>query len=124
MIFRCRYAFVYIFLLKDLAVIAADIYTATTMIASSTWTNVIYKKCGNDCAIKIPFDVAKWVFVGCIIFGFLLVSGLTDDVACSKRLMLRRFSDWMGKLEGKKSHSEQRYRFRIYQCHGQRLSFP
>ncbi|KAJ9117251.1 hypothetical protein QFC20_000396 [Naganishia adeliensis] len=70
---RFRYAFVYIFLLKDLAVIAADIYTATTMIASSTWTNVIYKKCGNDCAIKIPFDVAKWVFVGCIIFGFLLI---------------------------------------------------
>lgn len=44
------------------------------MIASSTWTNVIYRKCGNDCAIKIPFDVAKWIFVGCIIFGFVLVS--------------------------------------------------
>lgn len=68
------YLFVYIFLLKNLAVYALDIYTATTMIASSTWTNVIYRKCGNDCAIKIPFDIAKWVFVGCIAFGFLLVS--------------------------------------------------
>lgn len=68
------YAFVYIFLLKNLAAIGLDIFTATTMIASSTWTNVIYRKCGNACVIKIPFDAAKWVFVGCIIFGFLLVS--------------------------------------------------
>jgi hypothetical protein len=71
---RCSYLFVYIFLLKNLAVYALDIYTAATMIASKTWTNVIYRKCGNDCAIKIPFDIAKWVFVGCIAFGFLLVS--------------------------------------------------
>ncbi|KAJ9124001.1 hypothetical protein QFC22_000793 [Naganishia vaughanmartiniae] len=71
---RLRYVFIYIFMLKNLAIYCLDIYTAITMVASSTWTNVIFKKCGDDCKIKIPFHIAKWIFVGCIIFGFLLLA--------------------------------------------------
>ncbi|KAJ9097719.1 hypothetical protein QFC21_004757 [Naganishia friedmannii] len=70
---RLRYVFIYVFMLKNLAIYCLDIYTAITMVASSTWTNVIFKKCGDDCKIKIPFHIAKWIFVGCIIFGFLLL---------------------------------------------------
>ena len=91
---------------------ALDIYTAATMIASSTWTNVIYRKCGNDCAIKIPFDIAKWVFVGCIAFGFLLV-GLERNPLWTVFLM-RLLPARIRNLEGKKSHQESGYRASIY----------
>lgn len=38
------------------------------------WTNAIASKCGDNCAVNVQFSIAKWIFVGCIIFSFLLVS--------------------------------------------------
>ncbi|KAK4684252.1 hypothetical protein P7C73_g5938, partial [Tremellales sp. Uapishka_1] len=70
---RIKYVFVYIFLFKSIAVYGLDIFTAVTMLSTNHWTNAIYSKCGNDCAVKISFDIAKWIFVGCIIFSFLLL---------------------------------------------------
>jgi hypothetical protein len=58
-------------------VYCANIYTAVTMIVATEWTNSFYSKCGDQCVVKIPFDVGKWIFVGCIIFSFLLVSHAT-----------------------------------------------
>lgn len=41
------------------------------------WTNNLYTKCANSgnhkCVIDVQFKIAKWIFVGCIIFSFLLL---------------------------------------------------
>ncbi|OCF44796.1 hypothetical protein I317_01285 [Kwoniella heveanensis CBS 569] len=71
---RIKYIFKYVFFLKSVAVYGFDIFTAVTMILSSHWTNAVQRRCGDDCAIEVKFDIAKWVFVGCIIFSFLLLA--------------------------------------------------
>ncbi|WVW78165.1 hypothetical protein I302_100116 [Kwoniella bestiolae CBS 10118] len=71
---RIKYIFKYVFLLKSIAVYGLDIFTASTMILADHWTNSIGQKCGANCAIDVQFKIAKWVFVGCIIFSFLLLA--------------------------------------------------
>lgn len=71
---RVRYIWVYVLVVKTFLVYMSDIFTAVTMLSSDGWTNQIYSKCGTDCAVQIQFDIAKWVFVGCIIFSFLLLA--------------------------------------------------
>ncbi|KAJ1308819.1 hypothetical protein OPQ81_004507 [Rhizoctonia solani] len=71
---RVRYIFIYVLVVKSFLVYMSDIFTAVTMLSSDGWTNQIYAKCGNNCAVDIQFDVAKWIFVGCIIFSFLLLA--------------------------------------------------
>ncbi|CAE6528334.1 unnamed protein product [Rhizoctonia solani] len=71
---RVRYTFIYVLVVKSFLVYMSDIFTAVTMLSSDGWTNQIYAKCGDDCAVDIQFDVAKWIFVGCIIFSFLLLA--------------------------------------------------
>jgi hypothetical protein len=68
-----RYIWIYLLLLKSFAVYCFDIFTAVTMLTTNHWTTAIHNKCGDNCYIKIPFEIAKWIFVGCIIFSFLLV---------------------------------------------------
>jgi len=44
------------------------------MLTSKTWTNTLYNRCPpNECP-TISFSVGKWIFVGCIIFSFLLLA--------------------------------------------------
>lgn len=47
------------------------------MLTTNGWSNDIYNKCPasqpGGC-IPVDFQIGKWVFFGCIIFGFLLVS--------------------------------------------------
>jgi len=44
------------------------------MLSTKTWSNQIFNQCKDiDGCIPIPFETGKWLFVGCIIFGFLLV---------------------------------------------------
>ncbi|KAK6903455.1 hypothetical protein I203_106958 [Kwoniella mangroviensis CBS 8507] len=71
---RIKYIFKYVFLLKSIAVYGLDIFTASTMILADHWTNSIGQRCGDSCAIDVQFKIAKWVFVGCIIFSFLLLA--------------------------------------------------
>ncbi|KAF8743014.1 Fungal potassium channel, partial [Rhizoctonia solani] len=71
---RVRYIFLYVLIVKSFMVYMSDIFTAVTMLSSDGWTNQIYAKCGDECAVQIQFDVAKWIFVGCIIFSFLLLA--------------------------------------------------
>lgn len=74
---RCRYVLVYVWLLKSLAVYGLDIFTAVTMLSTDHWTNAIQAKCqdaASDCVVSIPFNVAKWIFVGCIGASFLLLA--------------------------------------------------
>lgn len=44
------------------------------MLTSKDWSNKIFTACQDPRGcVAIPFEVAKWLFVGCIIFSFLLV---------------------------------------------------
>lgn len=68
------YTWLYISVLITIGVYCANIYTAITYLIATSWTSSIYDKCGDECVVKISFTVGKWIFVGCIIFSFLLVS--------------------------------------------------
>ena len=68
--------FLYLLVLKSFLVYVFDIFTAITMLTTDNWSNHIFDSCtqndDNGC-VFIPFSVGKWLFVGCIIFSFLLV---------------------------------------------------
>ncbi len=69
-----RYFWLYLIVLKSFAVYIVDIYTATTMLTTTSWSNEIFNNCADiDGCVTIPFETGKWLFVGCIIFSFLLV---------------------------------------------------
>ncbi|CCM04824.1 uncharacterized protein FIBRA_07017 [Fibroporia radiculosa] len=74
---RMKYLWLYITVLISFLVYVSDIFTAVTMLTSKTWSNQIYNDCtqgaGNGC-VYIPFSIGKWLFFGCIIASFLLVS--------------------------------------------------
>ncbi|KAL7416974.1 hypothetical protein BDY24DRAFT_376092 [Mrakia frigida] len=70
---RLRYVWLYIMVLITVGVYCANIYTAVTMLVADGWQNSIFGKCVEECAVKISVDVGKWIFVGCIIFSFLLL---------------------------------------------------
>lgn len=74
---RMKYLWLYIIVLKSFLVYVSDIFTAITMLTTSSWSNQIFNNCpateDNGC-VFIPFNVGKWLFVGCIIFSFLLLA--------------------------------------------------
>src|SRR5258708_10433908 len=67
----------YIVLTKSFLVYLSDLYTAMTMLTTKGWSNGIFQKCKEsgivDNCVVVDFTVGKWIFVGCIIFGYLLV---------------------------------------------------
>ncbi|KAF8914573.1 hypothetical protein CPB85DRAFT_1433573 [Mucidula mucida] len=71
---RAKYFWLYLIVLKSFAVYIVDIYTATTMLTTTSWSNEIFNNCADiDGCVTIPFETGKWLFVGCIIFSFLLL---------------------------------------------------
>lgn len=69
-----RYLWLYVIVLKSFMVYISDIFSAITMLTTKNWSNEIFKNCANiDGCVAIPFNTGKWLFVGCIIFSFLLV---------------------------------------------------
>ena len=72
-----RYLWLYILVLKSFLVYVSDIFTAVTMLSTTSWTNQIFDNCKDvSGCVAIPFAVGKWLFVGCIIFSFLLVRNI------------------------------------------------
>jgi hypothetical protein len=73
---RIKYFWLYILILKTFLVYVADIYTGVTMASSDNWSNVIFANCkfGEGNCFIIPFSVGKWLFIGSIIFSFLLLA--------------------------------------------------
>ncbi|KAF8222765.1 hypothetical protein L208DRAFT_1370823 [Tricholoma matsutake] len=72
-VMRMKYLWLYIIVLKSFLVYMLDIFSAVTMLSTKTWSNQIFSQCStSDGCIPIPFQTGKWLFVGCIIFGFLL----------------------------------------------------
>ncbi|KAF4602194.1 hypothetical protein EYR40_005398 [Pleurotus pulmonarius] len=72
---RMKYLWLYIIVLKSFLVYISDISTAITMLTTTPWTKEIFDKCEQieEC-ISIKFDVTKYLFLGCIIFSFLLLA--------------------------------------------------
>ncbi|KAK7049617.1 Potassium transporter [Paramarasmius palmivorus] len=76
---RLKYLWLYIIVLKSFLVYVSDIFTAITMLSTDSWSNQIFNQCADlkekdtDC-VAIPFETGKWLFVGCIIFSFLLLA--------------------------------------------------
>jgi len=72
---RMKYLWVYIIVLKSFLVYVSDIFSAVTMLSTTSWSNQIFNDCPQlDGCVFIPFNVGKWLFVGCIIFSFLLLA--------------------------------------------------
>lgn len=73
---RMKYLWLFIIVLKSFLVYVTDIFTAITMLTTTSWSNQIFENCSKDKTgcISIPYNTGKWLFVGCIIFSFLLVS--------------------------------------------------
>lgn len=71
-----RYLWLYVIVLKSFMVYVSDIFSAITMLTTQNWSNEIFKNCVSGAVkncVAIPFNTGKWLFVGCIIFSFLLV---------------------------------------------------
>ncbi|KAG6855089.1 hypothetical protein C0991_006018 [Blastosporella zonata] len=72
---RMKYLWLYILVLKSFMVYMLDIFSAVTMLSTNAWSNEIFNQCSNlDGCIFIPFNTGRWLFVGCIIFSFLLLA--------------------------------------------------
>ena len=72
-----RYLWLYLIVLKSFLVYVSDIFSATTMLTTSNWSNEIFKQCQDiQGCFYIPFSIGKWLFVSCILVGFLLASYL------------------------------------------------
>ncbi|TFK28843.1 hypothetical protein FA15DRAFT_691605 [Coprinopsis marcescibilis] len=72
---RLKYIWVFVIVLKSFLVYISDIFSAITMLSTSNWSNEIFRECATkDNCFFIAFDTGKWLFVGCIIFSFLLLA--------------------------------------------------
>lgn len=72
---RMKYLWLYIIVLKSFMVYILDIFSAVTMLSTDAWSNEIFNQCKDlDGCIFIPFKTGRWLFVGCIIFSFLLLA--------------------------------------------------
>ncbi|GAB7329279.1 hypothetical protein MBLNU13_g01085t1 [Cladosporium sp. NU13] len=58
------YIWVWIMAIVAVAVFAADTFTAVNLLAYNKWTSKVEP--------KIPLEYARWIFAGCIMFGFVL----------------------------------------------------
>jgi len=74
---RLQYMWLYLILTKSFLVYLSDLYTAMTMLTTKGWSNGIFQKCKGsqiaDNCVVVDFTIGKWIFVGCIIFGYLLL---------------------------------------------------
>jgi len=72
---RMKYVWLYVIVLKSFGVYMLDIFSAVTMLSTNGWSNDIFNQCKDlDGCIFIPFQTGRWLFVGCIIFSFLLLA--------------------------------------------------
>jgi len=120
-----RYLWIYLVVLKSFLVYVSDIFSATTMLTTNNWSNEIFTQCqSQDGCFFIPFSVGKWLFVGCIIFSFLLVGFLAfvRSLVAAADALLHIVGIRGAKV--KKNHRQSRYLVCLHQCHGQSLLLP
>ncbi|KAI0638296.1 hypothetical protein C8Q77DRAFT_1047536 [Trametes polyzona] len=74
---RLKYLWLYIGVLISFLVYVSDIFTAVTMLTTTSWSNAIFNSCPKDQSngcVYIPFSVGRWLFFGCVVFSFLLLA--------------------------------------------------
>jgi len=87
-VMRMKYVWLYLVVLKSFLVYVSDIFSAITMLSTTSWSNQIFNNCKDiEGCVPISFDVGKWLFVGCIIFSFLL---LAYEARKSKKIIASR----------------------------------
>ena len=83
---RLQYLWLYILLIKSFMVYLSDLFSAITMLTTKQWSNNIFAQCKtnklSNCVV-VDFSVGKWIFVGCIIFGYLLVRLFTNPTSAT-----------------------------------------
>ncbi|KAI1796277.1 hypothetical protein LXA43DRAFT_661315 [Ganoderma leucocontextum] len=87
---RMKYLWVYVGVLISFLVYVSDIFTAVTMLTTTSWSNAIFKSCPqneNNGCVYIPFSIGRWLFFGCVIFSFLL---LAYDAYKAKKIIQSR----------------------------------
>ncbi|CAG8432823.1 11503_t:CDS:2 [Diversispora eburnea] len=62
---KLKYLFVWLIVLKSVAVYIADMWTAGILLIFDRW--------GSAVQPKIPFYISKWIYVGCIFVSFILL---------------------------------------------------
>ncbi|KAG0259224.1 hypothetical protein BG011_002779 [Mortierella polycephala] len=70
-----RYLLVFAAIIRGILVYCSDIFTAVNLLANENG-NAFINKDGiglGVAGLELPFNVYKWLFSGCIIFGFLLL---------------------------------------------------
>ncbi|KAH9943337.1 uncharacterized protein BXZ73DRAFT_40318 [Epithele typhae] len=74
---RMKYLWLYIGVLISFLVYVSDIFTAITMLTTTSWSNAIFNSCpknnSNGC-VYIPFSIGRWLFFGCVIASFILLA--------------------------------------------------
>ncbi|CAG8441903.1 2518_t:CDS:2 [Ambispora gerdemannii] len=63
---KLKYSFVFGVVLKSVLVYIADLWTAGILLIFNEWNSAVKP--------KIPFDVSKWIFLGCIFMSFILLA--------------------------------------------------
>ncbi|KAI8355860.1 hypothetical protein B0O80DRAFT_33759 [Mortierella sp. GBAus27b] len=84
-----RYTLVFAAIIRGILVYCSDIFTAANLLANSN-ENSFVPKSGVDLDFvggKLPFEVYKWLFSGCILLGFLLL-GL--DIRRARAIVISR----------------------------------
>jgi len=71
---RLQYIWIYVLVVKSFLVYASDIYTAVVLLASNKWSGQLLEDAGDSKTIRVPFNIGKWIFTGCIIMSFLLLA--------------------------------------------------
>ena len=64
-------------MLISFLVYVSDIFTAVTMLTTTSWSNAIFNSCPQDQSngcVYIPFSIGRWLLFGCVIFSFLLLA--------------------------------------------------
>ncbi|TBU38056.1 hypothetical protein BD309DRAFT_931370 [Dichomitus squalens] len=87
---RMKYLWLYVGVLISFLVYVSDIFTAVTMLTTTSWSNAIFNSCpANDTngCVYIPFSIGRWLFFGCVIFSFLL---LAYDAYKAKKIIQSR----------------------------------
>lgn len=73
---RIQYLWLYVLLIKSFAVYLSDLFSAITMLTTHQWSNGIFAQCAKShltTCVVVDFNIGKWIFVGCIIAGYLLL---------------------------------------------------
>ncbi|PIL37255.1 hypothetical protein GSI_00948 [Ganoderma sinense ZZ0214-1] len=87
---RMKYFWLYVGVLISFLVYVSDIFTAVTMLTTTSWSNSIFQSCPqheNNGCVYIPFSIGRWLFFGCVIFSFLL---LAYDAYKAKKIIQSR----------------------------------